>query len=86
MVILAANRPRTWPMDHRSIRDQLIFAIGYVASRSRGLLSDILKQHVSDGAREQLGKRVVEHLELSGFEIDEKGPTIRKKPPTKNHG
>ena len=30
-------------MDHRSIRDQLVFAIGYVASRSKGLQRDILK-------------------------------------------
>jgi hypothetical protein len=73
-------------MDRRSLRDQLVFAIGYVVSRHRGLLRDILKQHVSDGAREQLGKRVVEHLELSGFEIDEDRQAIRKKPPTKDHG
>jgi hypothetical protein len=29
---------------------------------------------------------VVEHLELSGFEIDEGSQTIRKKPPTKDQG
>jgi CBS domain-containing protein len=29
---------------------------------------------------------VVEHLELSGFEIDEEGQAIRKKPPMKRHG
>jgi len=72
-------------MDH-SIHGQLVFAIGYVASRSRGLLRDILKQHVSYGPRKELGKRVVEHLELSGFEIDEEGQATRKKPPTKDHG
>ena len=73
-------------MDHRSIRDQLVFSIGYAASRSRDLLRDILKQHVSDGPREQLGKRVVEHLELSGFEIDEEGQALRKRPPRKDLG
>ena len=50
------------------------------------MLRDILKQHVSDGARKQLGKRVVEHLEMSGFEIDEEGEAIRKRPPRKDHG
>jgi hypothetical protein len=40
----------------------------------------------SDGPRQQLGKRVVEHLELSGFEIDEDGQVIRKRPPMKGHG
>jgi hypothetical protein len=66
-------------MDHSSFRGQLTFAIGFAVRRSRDLLRDILKQHVSDGAREQLGKRVVEHLELSGFEIDEEGHALRKR-------
>jgi hypothetical protein len=29
---------------------------------------------------------VVEHLELSGFEIDEGEQVMRKRPPTRNHG
>jgi hypothetical protein len=33
-----------------------------------------------------LAKRVVEHLELSGFEIDEADQVMRKKPPTRWHG
>jgi len=73
-------------MRHRSLRDELAFSIGYAISRSRGLLRDILRQHISDGPRQQLGKRVVEHLELSGFEIDEEGQVIRKRPPAKPHG
>lgn len=73
-------------MDQRSLRGQLVFSIGYAVSRSRSLLRDILKQHVSDGPREQPGKRVVEHLELSGFEVDEKGQALRKRPPRKPHG
>jgi hypothetical protein len=73
-------------MGHRSLRDELVFTIGFAISRSRDLLRDILKQHVSDGARRQLGEHVVEHLELSGFEIDEEGQAIRKKPPLRHHG
>jgi hypothetical protein len=73
-------------MGHRSLRDELAFSIGYAVSRSRSLLRDILRQHISDGPRQQLGKRVVEHLELSGFEIDEDGQVIRKRPPMKGHG
>jgi hypothetical protein len=73
-------------MDHRSLRDQLVSAIGFAISRSRGLLRDILKQHTSDDARQELGKRVVKHLELSGFELDEEGQALRRRPPTKWHG
>jgi hypothetical protein len=73
-------------MGHRSLRDELAFSIGYAVSRSRGLLRDILRQHISDGPRQQLGRRVVEHLELSGFVIDEDGQVIRKRPPAKPHG
>jgi hypothetical protein len=65
-------------MDQRSLRDELVFSIGYAVSRSRDLLRDILKKHVSDGPRQQLGKRVLEHLKLSGFEVDEKGQALRK--------
>jgi hypothetical protein len=37
----------------------------------RPLLRRILKEHVSDDARQMLARTVIEHLELSGFEIDE---------------
>jgi hypothetical protein len=33
-----------------------------------------------------LANRVVEHLELSGFEIDETDQVMRKRSPTRNHG
>jgi hypothetical protein len=72
-----------WPGRGGSPRAE---ARGPAISRHRDLLRDILKQHVSDGPRQQLGKRVVEHLELSGFEIDEERQTIRKKRPAKGHG
>jgi hypothetical protein len=34
----------------------------------------------------RLAARVVEHLEQSGFEIDEEHQVLRKRPPTRNHG
>lgn len=73
-------------MDQRSIRDQLTFSIGFAISRSRDLLRRLLKEQVSDGTRDQIAKRVVEHLERSGFEIDEPGHAIRKRPPVEPHG
>jgi hypothetical protein len=33
-----------------------------------------------------LAERVMEHLELAGFEIDEAEQVMRKRPPTPNHG
>jgi hypothetical protein len=66
------------PVDHRSFRDQLAFSIGYAVSRSRGLLLRLLKEHITDDARQKLAERVVEHLELSGFEIDEQERIMRK--------
>jgi hypothetical protein len=33
-----------------------------------------------------LAKRVVEHFDLSGFEIDEADQVMRKRPPSANHG
>jgi hypothetical protein len=58
-------------VDHRSFRDQLTFSIGFALTRSRDLLRRLLKEHVIDDARQQLAERVVEHLEQSGFVIDE---------------
>ena len=66
-------------MDHSSFRDQLLFSIGFVIARNRDLLRRLLKQHVTDDTRQQLAERVVEHLELSGFEIDEQERVMRKK-------
>jgi hypothetical protein len=73
-------------MDQHSLRDQLIFSIGFVIGRNKPLLRRLLKEHVSDDAGRQLGEKVVEHLGLSGFEIDEVGQLIGKRPPTQGHG
>lgn len=73
-------------MDHRSFRDLLLFGIGFSISRNRDLLRRLVKEHIADDARQQLAKRVVEHLELSGFEIDEAQQVMRKRPPTHGHG
>jgi hypothetical protein len=73
-------------MDHRSFRDQLLFSIGFAIGQQRDLLRRLLKEHVTDATREQLAKRVVEHLELSGFEIDEARQTMTKRPGSHGHG
>jgi hypothetical protein len=73
-------------MDHRSFRDQLVFSIGLAVSRSRDLLRRILKDHVTDDVRQQLAERVVQDLEQSGFELDEQGQVLRRRPPTRPHG
>jgi hypothetical protein len=72
-------------VDHRSFRDQLIFSIGFAVSQSRHLLRRLIREHTPDDARRQLAERVVEHLELSGLEIDEAGQVLRRKPPTPLH-
>jgi hypothetical protein len=71
---------------HRSFRDQLAFSIGFAVGRSRDLLRRLLKEHVADDARQQVAERVIEHLERSGFEIDETEQTMRKRPPPPMHG
>jgi hypothetical protein len=73
-------------MDHRSFRAQLEFSIGFAIARSRSLLRRILKEHAPDDAQQQLAERVVEQLELSGFELDEDGQVLRKRPPWEPHG
>jgi hypothetical protein len=45
-----------------------------------------IKGDTPDDARQQLADRVVDHLELSGFEIDEAEQVMRKRPPTPRHG
>jgi hypothetical protein len=72
-------------MDQHSFRDQLLFSIGYVTSRNRDLLRRMLKEHVTDATREQLAERIVEHLELSGFEIDEARQVMTKRPGSHGH-
>lgn len=73
------------PVDRRSFRDQLAFSIGFAVTRSRDLLRRLLKEHAPDEARQQLAQQVVEHLETSGFEIDEAGEVLRRKPRTPLH-
>jgi hypothetical protein len=73
-------------VDHRSFREQLAFSIGFAVTRSRDLLRRLIKEHAPDDARQMLAARVVEHLELSGFEIDEAEQVMRKRPPNPNHG
>ena len=73
-------------MDHRSFRDQLVFSIGFAVARSHALLRRLLEEHVTDDARRQLAEGVVQHLERSGFEIDEAEQVMRKRPPSANHG
>ena len=38
-----------------------------------------MTEHVTDDTRHRLAEKVVEHLELSGFEIDEQERVMRKK-------
>ena len=73
-------------MDHRSFRAQLEFSIGFALSRSRALLRRILAEHAPDDAKQQLAERVVKHLETAGFELDEDGQALRKRPPLPPHG
>ena len=72
-------------MDHRSFRNQLAFSIGFAVTRSRALLRRIVKEHAPDDARQMLAERVVEHLEQSGFEVDEDGQALRRKPSAPLH-
>ena len=72
-------------MDHPSFRDQLAFSIGFAVTRSRALLRRILKEHAPDDARQMLAERVVEHLKQFGFEVDEDGQALRRKPPAPLH-
>jgi hypothetical protein len=73
-------------VDHRSFRDHLAFSIGFAVTRSRTLLRRLLKEHAPDDAQAELAKRVVEHLEQSGFEIDEADQIMKRRPPTGWHG
>lgn len=42
----------------------------------------IIRHHVIDNARRQLAERIDQHLEQSGFELNEEGQALRKGPPT----
>jgi hypothetical protein len=73
-------------VDHGSFRDQLAFSIGFAVSRKHALLRRILTEHTSDDARAQLAARVIQHLEQSGFDIDEAEQVLRRRSPSRNHG
>jgi hypothetical protein len=81
------NGTRTLP-SHGSpiVPRSALFSIGFALSQSRDLLRRMLKEHVTDDARQMLAKQVVEHLELSGFVIDEERQVMTKRPPTHGHG
>jgi hypothetical protein len=66
-------------MEQRSFREMLAFSIGFAVSRNRDLLRRMLTEHVTDDAQQQIAKKVLDHLELSGFEIDEARQVIRKR-------
>jgi hypothetical protein len=87
---VSEHHENTASVDQGSFRDQLLFsigfAIGFAIGRNRDLLGRLLEEHFTDATREQLAKRVVEHLELSGFEIDEARQLMRRRPPTHGHG
>jgi hypothetical protein len=72
-------------MDQRSFRDQLAFSIGFAVGRSKDLLRRLLREHAPDDARRELAQRVVAHLEQSGFDVDEEGQALRKRPPAPPH-
>jgi hypothetical protein len=59
-------------------RDQLVFSIGFAVSRSRDLLRRLSKEHAPDDARQMLAERVAEHLEQSGFQVDDDGQALRR--------
>ena len=65
---------------------QLEFSIGFAIARSRDLLRRILREHAPDDANQELAARVVKHLERSGFDLDEDGQALRKRPPLQPHG
>jgi hypothetical protein len=72
-------------VDHRPFRDHLTFSIGFALTRSRDLLRRLLNEHAPADARQMLAERVVQHLEQSGFEVDEASEVLRKKPPAPLH-
>ena len=69
-----------------SFRERLVFSIGFALTRSCSLLRRLLKVHAPDDARQEVAERVVKYLEESGFELDEEGRALRKRPPLEPHG
>jgi hypothetical protein len=73
---IPARRDWTPDRDHRSFCDQLVLSIGFAVARSSHLLGLLIREHAPDDARYQLAERVVEHLEASGFQVDEAGEVL----------
>jgi hypothetical protein len=72
------------PLVLREIGDRDI-RIGVTIRRS-GCLAARGAGRVPSVSVRPLAARVVEHLEQSGFEIDEAEQVMRKRPPSANHG
>ena len=66
-------------MNHSSFSDLLLFSIAFAVESNPALLRRLLKRHVADDTRQQLAKRVIEHLEMSDFKIDEGEKIMRKR-------
>jgi hypothetical protein len=65
-------------MDRQSFRD-LLLRHRLCHPAEPPIERRLLKEHIADDAREQLAKKVLEHLDLSGFEIDEERQVMRKR-------
>jgi hypothetical protein len=72
-------------MEHRSLPLPTPLFDRLSIERNQPLLRRALREHMSDDAREMLAKRVLEHLQLWGFEIDEDVRALRRKPPRTPH-
>jgi hypothetical protein len=73
-------------MDQDSFRDMLAFSIGFAVEQNRPLLRRILNEHVSDEARHMLANKMIQHLELSGFQVDEERQIMTKRRGHHGHG
>jgi hypothetical protein len=45
-----------------------------------------LKEHIADDTRHMLAEKVIEHVELSGFTIDEFSQVMKRRLPSDGHG
>ena len=74
-------------MDHRSFHDQLAFSIGFVVTRSRDLLRRLLKEHVTDDARQMLRSPIGWWSTWnSPVSRSTKPSSYEEAPPTRGHG
>jgi hypothetical protein len=89
------NRPTTQVRFIAVVYPTVAFTVAIAANTmARPVASKIIRQGPvpelasapNCGQPRALAQRVVEHLELSGFEIDENEQVLRKRPPSANHG